>query len=106
MNTQQFIDDYELLSRLTDQMRESANSGDWDKLLRLEQQLKSHVDRILPVDEQPDEASRQRLMALIRKILADNTDIRSNTDIWMNQLEGIMQSNRQEQRLNKAYGAV
>ena len=51
-----------------------------------------------------DEPSRQRKVQIIKKILENDADIRSRTVAWMGQLQRIMQSNRQEQRLQQAYG--
>ena len=106
MNT--VISDYESLSNLTSQMRTAATEGEWDRLIALEQQCSRHVDRMKSAGEKslPDEAARQHKIQLIKKILADDAAIRNRTESWMGQLQGIMQSNRQEQRLNKTYGAM
>ena len=106
MNARQFVNDFELLSSLADRMRQAANRSEWENLIGLERQFKDKIAAIKPVDEQPDDACRQQMMDLIKKILEDDADIRSQTDLWMNQLQRIMQSNRQEQRLNQAYGAM
>lgn len=102
------IDNYESLSTLTSQMLVAANQGEWDQLLDLEQQYSRRVsDMSAAADEStPDESSRQRKIQLIRKILADDAQIRNRTEGWMGQLKDIMQSNKQEQRLNKTYGAI
>jgi len=102
------ISDYESLSNLTSQMRTAATEGEWDRLIALEQQCSRHVDRMKSAGEKslPDEAARQHKIQLIKKILADDAAIRNRTESWMGQLQGIMQSNRQEQRLNKTYGAM
>ena len=102
------ISDYESLSSLTSQMRTAAAEGEWDRLIALEQQCSRHVDRMKSAGEKslPDEAARQHKIQLIKKILADDAAIRNRTESWMGQLQGIMQSNRQEQRLSKTYGAM
>lgn len=102
------ISDYESLSSLTGQMRAAAADGEWDRLIALEQQCSLHVDRMKSAGEKslPDETARQHKIQLIRKILADDAAIRNRTESWMVQLQGIMQSNRQEQRLSRTYGAM
>lgn len=102
------ISDYESLSSLTGQMRAAAADGEWDRLIALEQQCSLHVDRMKSVGEKtlPDETARQHKIQLIKKILADDAAIRNRTESWMVQLQGIMQSNRQEQRLSKTYGVI
>jgi len=108
MSASQVIANYESLSKLTAQMSEAAVQGEWDRLIDLEQRCRKHVDAMKQVDASIllDEPSRQRKVSLIRDILAHDADIRSRTVAWMGQLQRIMQSNRQEQRLQQAYGRV
>ncbi len=102
----QVIKNYESLSSITSQMRDAAVHGEWDQLVNLEQQCSQHVATMKPVDTAAklDEPTRQRKIQLIKKILADDAEIRNHTETWMGQLQQIMQSNRQEQRLQQAYG--
>lgn len=108
MSASQVIANYESLSLLTAQMREAAVQGEWDRLVDLEQRCRRHVDSMKQADAsiRLDEPARQRKVSLIRDILAHDADIRSRTVTWMGQLQRIMQSNRQEQRLQQAYGRV
>jgi flagellar protein FliT len=106
MGSYQVITHYESLSTLTEQMHEAAMRGEWDHLVDLEQQCRLEVAAIKPLDAVAtlDEQARQHKAQLIRKILAHDADIRSRTQAWMEQLQNAMQSNRQEQRLQQAYG--
>lgn len=106
MDNTQVIANYESLSALTSKMLDAATQQKWDALIGLEQQCSQHIAAMKPVDAAVtlDEPARQRKIQLIKKILADDAEIRSRTESWMGQLQRIMQSNRQEQRLNKAYG--
>ena len=80
--------------------------NEWDKLVDIEKQCSRQVAIMKPVDATAvlDGAARQRKIQLIKKILADDAEIRNRTETWMGQLQRIMQSNRQEQRLQHAYG--
>lgn len=106
MASHQVIANYETLSTLTAQMREAAERGEWDQLIDLEQQCRTQVEILKREDATAslDEATRQRKAHLIKNILEHDADIRSRTVAWMGQLQRAMQSNRQEQRLNQAYG--
>lgn len=101
------IENYELLSAIMGQMREAAAQGEWDHLVELEKQCSQRVtamkeqDATIPLDEN----TRLRKVALIRKILADDADIRNRTEPQMAQLQRIMQSARQESRLLEAYSS-
>lgn len=106
MNPLQIINHYESLAVLTEQMREAAAQGEWDKLVSIEQQRGRQIAAMKLADASAtlDEPIRQRKIQLIKKVLADDTKIRNHTEKWIGQLQYIMQSNRQEQRLQQAYG--
>ena len=98
------IEDYQRLSGITEQMRKAAVSGDWDLLILLEKECKDKVEDIKPRDVVPSNlAERAQKVALLKKILADDADIRNRTENWMEQLKRIMQSTRSEQRLQQTY---
>lgn len=100
------MSNYESLAALATQMRIAADQGDWDQVIRLEQQCNLHVAQIKSSDETtlPDEPELQNTIQLIKKILADNADIRHQTEARMIQLKSLIESKRQERRLNEAYG--
>jgi len=116
MNMQDIIHNYESLASLTGQMRNAAVGGEWDTLVGLEQQCSRQVASMRAAAQEdarknvmgdaPDETTRQHKIQLIKKILADDAAIRNRTESWMGQLQRVMQSNRQEQRLNQSYGAA
>jgi flagellar protein FliT len=98
------IEDYQRLSGITGQMRNAAIGGEWDRLISLEKECKRKVEEIKPHDGIPsDPEERAQKMALLKKILADDADIRSRTENWLEQFQRIMQSARSEQRLQQAY---
>ncbi|MEQ1813340.1 MAG: flagellar protein FliT [Candidatus Nitrotoga sp.] len=107
MNSLQIITCYESLSVLTERMCEAAAHGEWDKLINIEQQRGRQVAtmRLAEASAMLDEPTRQRKKQLIEKILADDTRIHRHTEKWLKQLQCIMQSNRQEQRLQQTYGS-
>lgn len=100
------IEKYETLSALTGKMREAAAQGEWDLLSELEEQSAAHVAEMQRLDLAPiDESTRLRKVALIKKILADDAVIRSQTEQWMAQLQRIMSNARSEDKLQKAYSS-
>jgi flagellar protein FliT len=107
MSASQVIANYESLSALTRQMRRAAAHEEWDQLINIEQQRGKLVAAMKPLDAEAklDEAARQRKNQLITKVLADDAEIRSLAQAWMGQLQLSMQSNLQELRLLKEYGA-
>jgi flagellar protein FliT len=98
------LEEYQRLSGITGQMRDAAADGEWDRLISLEKECKRKVDEIKPRDVVPSNPEeRAQKIALLKKILADDADIRNRTESWMEQLQRIMQSTRSEQRLQKTY---
>jgi flagellar protein FliT len=108
MSIQSVIDDYESLSALTHEMRIAAEQGEWDKVLVLEPKCERCIASLKSADDLSllDETTQPHKVELIKKILADDAEIRLRTTAWMSQLQRIMQSNRQEQKINQAYGAT
>lgn len=108
MSSAQVIENYEKLSDLTAKMREAAEQGKWEELISFEQQCSNLVEAMKPLDAETelDESARKYKNKLIHKILADEAEIRNHTLSWMGQLQNLMQSNRQEQRLQQTYGLL
>lgn len=105
MDSSQVIAKYEFLSSLTGKMREAAEHGEWEQLIAIEHQCSELVVTIKALDAevQLDDAEQQQKRQLIKKILADHAEIQNLTQIWMDELQQSIQSNRQEQRLQQAY---
>jgi len=99
------IENYEFLSSLMGKMRMAATQGEWDHLVELEKQCSQRVQAMKAQDEVTplDEDTRLRKVALIRSMLADDAEIRNQTQPWMAQLQKLMQSAGQERRLQQAY---
>jgi flagellar protein FliT len=97
---------YVAISAKTGEMLEAAKSSDWDRLILLEQDCSALIDRLKRTDAGPAAGAQfaQRKVALIRKVLADDVEIRKFTEPWMNQLEVYLGRARQEQKLQRAYG--
>ena len=101
------IENYEFLSSITTRMRVAAIDGQWDQLVELEKQCSQHVEIMKTQDTgiPPNETTRLRKVELIRKILADDAEIRNHTEPWVEQLQRIMHSTGQERRLQQTYSS-
>jgi flagellar protein FliT len=99
------LDVYGSISMKTTEMLDSAKQGDWDRLVALEQEYGALVARLKVTDTgaiaNADFARRK--IALIRKVLADDAEIRRYTEPWMNQLDAYLGSARQQRQLQRAY---
>ncbi len=108
MNGEEVIAVYESVADITAQMLDAARSGAWDDLVNLENRVAGHV-QALAKNEQAVALNgelRNRKIAVIRKILADDKAIRGITEPWMQRLSNLMQSNMTERKLSTAYGSA
>ncbi len=107
MNSLELISLYENVAVITGNMLEAARSGDWNLLEKLERDCSSHVQS-LRENENPTELPadiRDRKILIIKKILADDKEIRDLTEPWMAQLSNMMKSSTTNRKLSHAYGA-
>ena len=106
VDPQHLLSTYDSLARTTGSMLSAAQRGDWEQLIDLEKHCADLVARMsaLESDEPLPQDLRDRKAAIIRKVLADDAAIRNITEPWLQQLGRMLNANRQEQRLLKAYG--
>jgi len=107
MGSTEVIACYESLAAFTDQMSSAARKGEWDALVGIEQQRSALVSVMKSLDAVTslDEPARARKKQLIGSVLAQDAEIRKLVQAWMSEHELDMQSNAQELRLLKKYGA-
>jgi flagellar protein FliT len=105
MNEQDVIAAYESILGCTAQMLEAARASDWERLVEVEQDCRKLVERLIADNTgQPLSGQlQQRKAEIIRKVLADDAEIRNFTQPWMAQLQNIIGSAGREQRLHRAY---
>ena len=107
MNSEQIISVYEVVSMITDQMLVAAKSQDWERFSNLEINCAEHIQTLKQKDTQEalPPQSKERKIRLIQKILADDREIRTITEPWMEQLSALMQTNGTARKLSSAYGS-
>jgi flagellar protein FliT len=92
MSSDDVISLYENLSRLTRQMLEAARGQDWDRMRQLEQACAREIARLhqdAPLPALSGEM-RARKLRILQRILADDREIRSITEPWMDQLSLLL----------------
>jgi len=107
MNSQEVISLYETVAAITDQMLTAARNGNWNELIELESRCSRYV-ATLKSGEAPvvlTGVARERKVEMIRKILADDREIRNLTEPWMARLSQLIHNTGTRRKLNKAYGA-
>jgi flagellar protein FliT len=106
MDNVNILEVYESVADITKQMVDAARTGDWDRLAVLESHCSTQVATLKQHDASIalTGAHRDKKVAIIRKILADDKEIRAITEPWMKQLTAMMQSTGTERKLSQAYG--
>jgi len=97
---------YGAMSVTSAQMVEAARNADWDRLTGLGNDCNSMIAALEAVDNvsPPSNASYlKRKVELIRKLLADDAEIRKHTEPWMARLHAYLGRGHFEQRLQCAY---
>ena len=105
MTGQDIVAIYEMMAEITADMLRSAGAADWDRVVLLEQQCARSLQR-LQANERHDLTGEQRGRKLqaIRRMLADDRQIRDLTMPWMNQLSALINNSGTQRRLAHAYG--
>lgn len=97
---------YESMSAASGEMLEAARKNDWDSLIAAERVCAQIVEKLKALDNvvPNDPQLRQRKAEIIRKVLAEDAEIRSLTEPWMKQLEGFLQSAGKSKKMSQMYG--
>ena len=98
---------YESMSAISAQMVEAAAACDWDRLTALEKDC-AGLARHLEENGEPvrlSDAEKTRKLALIRRILADDAEVRRHTEPWMEQVKQFLGGGARERSMRRAYGA-
>ena len=100
---------YETMCDVSTRMVEAARANDWDRLTTLEQDVAALRDTLAVNDLQgapaplsPEE--RTRKVQLIRRILADDAEVRSYTEPWMNNVRKYLGAGARSRSVRQAYG--
>jgi len=99
---------FEAMSRLSRQMVVAARQNDWDALCRLESELAALRDQPAP-DPQAlarlPQAERERLVALITSMQADDAAVREVVEPFLDSVRGLLSSRSRSRDLRRSYGA-
>lgn len=109
MTSEEMIAAYESILQVTTQMLEAARAADWDRLVASEKQCRALVERLAAARQLSTPALephlRSRKVQIIRRVLADDAEIRNLTEPWMHRLQHMLASVGRERRLQAAYGS-
>lgn len=108
MNTHALLESMSILSA---DMVKAAHANDWDRLVKLEQQMagiRAKLMRIEPDGRQPadfSEADAAREMSLIATMLENDKEIRRHVEPWLASTRKLLTGTTRDRAVRKAYGA-
>ena len=105
MNGQELLYMYENVASITDQMLKAALNSNWELLTKLEARCTAQAKLIHDSGEQVvlADPERQEKIRIIKKILADDKQIRDLIQPRMNFLSELMRSAKSQRQVTKAY---
>lgn len=100
------IDCYEHIAPLVARMLELARAGNWDALVTLEAQFRADIELLKEIDttEALDLSQRAQKQRLLKRILADDAEIRNILSPQLARLGALLGSMQQQRNLHQAYG--
>lgn len=109
MSNEEMIRTYENILAVTAQMLEAARAADWDLLVNREQECRQLVESLMNAGNENnivlEPQVHKRKVEIIRKVLADDAEIRNLTEPWMQRLQHLLTSVGHERKLHAAYNA-
>ena len=97
---------YESIGHVSQLMLEAARHGDWETLVDAEQCCAALIKRLQDAGDGGhgfDEQETLRKQEIIRKVLADDAQIRNLTQPWLRQLETYLGQGRMSRSVAAAY---
>ena len=104
---QQIVDRYARMAHASNRMLLAAREDDWDQVCKVEQECSDLIAELSRMgDLSPtDPELRQRKLGLMKRVLADDAEIRLLSQPWLRKLESILKAPTMTARLGQAYGA-
>ena len=97
---------YEAIAEVSGRMLGAAKESDWDRFVAEERRCRALVaDVQARAESQLSEDERKRKFALLRKMLADDAEIRNLAEPWMQHLQEMLASSGNNRRLGESYGS-
>lgn len=106
MMSHEILSLYESIADNTGKMLAAAKTQDWEELTRLETASAQYIQILRNQEELKPLSSTdlEKKIASIKKILADDREIRNLVEPWMAKLSTMLNSPSRAQKLSQAYG--
>lgn len=104
------IAEYESVCDISSRMVEAARANDWEYLCSLERQAAALIEKVKTSDPSVrhevmhDESLRRHKVALIHQILADDREIRSHAQPWLESVREMLAASNRQKAVKNIYG--
>lgn len=100
------LEGYEAIAEVSGRMLGAARENDWDRFIAEEKRCRELVAGLQALPEAPlTGPERARKFVLLRKMLADDAEIRNLAEPWMRRLQEMLSSSGNHRRLDDSYGS-
>ncbi len=104
---QQIVERYRRMADASGRMLSAARVDDWDEVCKVEKECAELVSELARMgDLAPvDPTLRSQKLELMKRVLADDAEIRLLSQPWLRKLDTMMRGPATIDRLNRTYGA-
>ena len=103
----QIVERYRRMADASRRMLLAARGDDWSEVCNVEKECAQLIGELSTMGDlaPTDPALRQQKLDLMRRVLADDAEIRVLSQPWLARLDAMMRTPATAQRLHRAYGA-
>jgi flagellar protein FliT len=96
---------YQSIAHKSSEMLAAAQAGNWDLLCMKEEECAHLIAELKAIGSSimDDDAEKRERIQLLKKILADDAQIRELTEPWLKQLESLLRGAGNAKKLNSTY---
>lgn len=95
----------EMMAKLSEQMVQAAGSGDWDRLVELERQMKGVRDSLPSIDRTSmDDATLLHKARLLEGMLKNQKVVMQHVRPWMDRTRKNLADSARDRAVRAAYG--
>jgi flagellar protein FliT len=101
------VERYRRMADASGRMLSAARLDDWDGVCRIEKECATIVAELKTMGDlaPSDPALRTQKLDLMKRVLADDAEIRLLSQPWMGKLDAMMRGQATGVRMQRAYGA-
>ncbi len=102
------VDRYRCMADASRRMLDAARTDDWDRVCEVEKECVRLIDELSTMGDlaPTDPSLRREKIELMKRVLADDAEIRLLTQPWLKKLDAMLRSPDTAARLGRAYGSL